>query len=179
VSEQPPAGEDEVRELVGSVGPLDAVVVLLRDFLHRSGAVRAVAVVDREPGEGPAVVDCARLAPIEVDLGERTVYLPHALELDATAPELPEMHQLPPFGVDPGAGTVTSPLGGLQHLADSTRALARALGGRNVALAEFSTTDPDTPLSLTARADDSEPLVVALGEQEFELGAESPPGSAE
>jgi hypothetical protein len=179
VSGQPPPGGDEVRELVASVGPLDEVVVLLRDFLHRSGAVRAVAVVDREPGEGPAIVDCPRLAPIEVDLGDRTVYLPHALDLDATAPQLPEMHQLPPFDVDPSTGTVTSPLGGLQHLADSTRSLARALGGRNVALAQFSTTDPETPLSLTARADGSEPLVVALGEQEFELGADAAPGSAE
>ena len=169
MTEQPPPGDDEIREVVASVGPLDEVVVLLRDFLHRSGAVRAVAVVDREPGEGPAVVDCARLQPIEVDLGERTVYLPHALELDATAPELPEMRQLPPFEVDAGSGTVTSPLGGLQHLAESTRALARALGGRNVALAQFTTTDPETPLSLTARADDSEPLVVALGEEEFDL----------
>jgi hypothetical protein len=169
VTEQPPPGDDEIRDVVASVGPLDEVVVLLRDFLHRSGAVRAVAVVDREPGEGPAVVDCARLQPIEVDLGERTVYLPHALELDATAPELPEMRQLPPFEVDAGSGTVTSPLGGLQHLAESTRALAHALGGRNVALAQFTTTDPETPLSLTARADDSEPLVVALGEEEFDL----------
>jgi hypothetical protein len=177
VSEQPPPGEDEVREVVASVGPLDEIVVLLRDFLHRSGAVRAMAVVDREPGEGPAVVDCPRLAPIEVDLGERTVYLPHALELDSTAPELPEMRQLPPFEVDVAAGTVASPIGGLQHLADATRALAHALGGRNVAFAQFSTTDPETPLSLTARADDSEPLVVALGEEEFELGAPGEPGS--
>ena len=57
--------DEDAIELVGSVGPLDAVVVALREFLHRSGAVRAVAVVDREPGEGPAVVDCARLAPID------------------------------------------------------------------------------------------------------------------
>jgi hypothetical protein len=166
---EPPSEGEEVLEVVASVGPLDEVVVLLRDFLHRSGAVRAVAVVDRPPGEGPAVVDCGRLQPIEVDLGDRTVRLPHALELDAAAPELPPMRHLPPFEVDPEAGSVTSPVGGLQHLADATRALARALGGRNVALAEFATTDPQTPLALTARADGSEPLVVTLGEAEFEL----------
>jgi hypothetical protein len=87
------------------------------------------------------------------------------------------MRQLPPFEVDVAAGTVASPIGGLQHLADATRALAHALGGRNVAFAQFSTTAPETPLSLTARADDSEPLVVALGEEEFELGAPGELGS--
>jgi hypothetical protein len=164
-----PEGDEDVREVVASVGALDPVVVLLREFLHRSGALRAIAVVDRAPGEGPAVIDCGRLEPIAVDLGERTVYLPHALELDAPAPELPPIRQLPPFEVDAAAGTVASPVGGLQHLADATRALARALGGRNVALAQFATTDPATPLSLSARADGSEPVVVALGEEEFEL----------
>ena len=153
-----PNGDDEPLEVVASVGPLDEVVELLREFLHRSGAVRAVAVVDRAPGEGPAVVDCGRLLPIEVDLGERTVYLPHGLELDAPPPELP-----------PTEGRVTSPVGGLQHVAESTRALAHALGGRNVALAQFATTDPGTPLAITARADDAEPLVVALGQEEFTM----------
>ena len=169
MSEQQPPGEDDVLEVVASVGPLDAIVVLLREFLHRSGAVRAVAVVDREPGESPAVVDCPRLAPIAVDLGERTVHLPHALEVAADAPDLAGVRQLPPFDVDAAAGTVASPVGGLQHVADATRALAHALGGRNVALAQFATTDAQAPLSITARADDSEPLVVMLGEEEWEL----------
>jgi hypothetical protein len=177
VSDRAPGeGEEEPRtvDLVTTVGALDEVVVLLREFLHRSGAVRAVAVVDREPGQAPAIVDCGRLLPIEVDFGgERTVHLPHAQQLDATAPELPPMRQLPPFDVDAAQGTVASPIGGLQHLADATRALAEALGGRNVALAQFATTDPGTPLALTARADGSEPLVVALGDEEFELPDEA------
>ena len=33
------------------------------------------------------------------------------------------------------------------------RALAAALGGRNVALVQFETSDPDAPLSVTARAE--------------------------
>ena len=37
--------DEDAIELVGSVGPLDTVVVALREFLHRSGAVRAVAGV--------------------------------------------------------------------------------------------------------------------------------------
>jgi hypothetical protein len=41
---------EEPIDLVGSVGALDEVVVTLREFLHRSGAVRAVAVVERGAG---------------------------------------------------------------------------------------------------------------------------------
>ena len=164
-----PNGDDEPLEVVASVGPLDEVVVLLREFLHRSGAVRAVAVVDRAPGEGPAVVDCGRLRRSRSTSASGPSTSRTALELDAPVPELPPMHQLPPFEVDPAEGRVTSPVGGLQHLAESTRALAHALGGRNVALAQFATTDPGTPLGITARADDAEPLVVALGEEEFTM----------
>jgi hypothetical protein len=166
-------GGDERREVVGSVGDLDAVVVLLREFLHRSGALRAVALVDRAPGEEPAVVDCGRLAPIEVELGERRVVLPHALELDARAPDLPDVRRLPPFDVDRGEAMISAPLGGVAHLADAVAALAAALGARNVAMVQFETTDPGTPLALTARADASEPMVVALGDDEYELGPSS------
>ena len=79
-------GDNDVPEVVASVGPLDAVVVLLREFLHRSGAVRAVAVVEGAPGDEPAVVDVRRLYPTEVEVGDRTVLLPHAIELDVPPP---------------------------------------------------------------------------------------------
>jgi hypothetical protein len=159
--------DEDAIELVASVGPLDTVVVALREFLHRSGAVRAVAVVDREPGEGPAVVDCARLAPIEVDFGDRVVHLPHSIELDATAPPLPDVRRLAPFDVDTATAEIAAPIGGVAHLAGAVRELAAALGGRNVAMAQFETSDPDAPLAFTARADGSEPIVLALGEDEF------------
>jgi hypothetical protein len=161
--------DEDPREVVTSVGALDAVVVLLREFLHRSGAVRAVAVVERGPGEGPAVVDCGRLAPIEVDVDGRTVVLPHALELDVPAPDLPDVRQLPRFDVDRAEATVAAPFGGVAHLADAVAALAGRLGGRNVAMVQFETNDPESPMSLTARADGSEPIVLALGEDEYEL----------
>ena len=152
-----------------SVGPLDAVVVALREFLHRSGAVRAVAVVDREPGEGPAVIDCARLAPIEVDFGDRVVHLPHSIELDAAPPPLPDVRQLPPFEVDAAKAEIAAPIGGVAYLAGAVRDLAAALGGRNVAMAQFDTSDPEAPLAITARADGSEPIVLALGDEEFPM----------
>ena len=161
--------DEDVVEVVASVGVLDEVVALLRDYLHRTGAVRAVALVDRAPGEGPAVVDCGRLAPVEVDLGDRRVYLPHAIELDVAPPELPPLRQLPPFEID--AHAVDDVLQAADRPGDlaGVRALAAALGGRNVALAQFETNDPDAPLTVTARAEPGEPLVVALGEEEFEL----------
>jgi hypothetical protein len=161
--------DDDAIDLVGSVGPLDRVVVALREFLHRSGAVRAVAVVDREPGEAPAVIDCGRLQPIEVDFGDRIVHLPHAIELDAEPPPLPDVRQLPRFQVDVEQGEIAAPIGGVAHLAGAVRDLAAALGGRNVAMAQFATDDPATPLAITARADGSEPIVLALGEEEFPM----------
>ena len=58
---------------------------------------------------------------------------------------------------------------------DGVRELAAALGGRNVALAQFETSDPDAPLTVTARAEPGEPMVVAIGEEEFELDPAWPP----
>jgi hypothetical protein len=165
----------EPPQIVASVGPLDPVVVLLREFLHRSGAIRAVAVVAGEPDEPPAVVDCGRLAPIEVEAGGRTVVLPHAVELEAVAPELPQMRRLPRFEVDAVSAQITAPPGGVAHLASAVRELADLLGGRNVAMAQFETTDPDAPLAITSRAGGSDPIVLALGEDEFEMEPGWPP----
>jgi hypothetical protein len=167
--------EDEPVEVVASVGALDATVVLLRDFLHASGALRAVAVVERPDGHGEAIVDCGRLAAIEVDLGDRVLVLPHSAPLDVAAPALPEVRQLPPFEVDAAAGTLAGPLGAIEHLARAVRALAELLGGRGVALVQFETTDPEAPLAITARAGGEEPLVLAIGEEEHEMEPGWPP----
>ena len=156
-------------EVVASVGELDAVVVLLREFLHRSGALRAVALVDGPPGEGPAVVDCARFAPIEVEAAGRTVHVPHGAALDASAPELPALRQWPPFEVNVARAEVGAPPGAVAQVAEAVRALAELLGGRNVAMAQFETNDPEAPLAITARAGGTDPLVLALGEEEFEM----------
>lgn len=164
-----PGPDAETIDVVGSVGELDWVVVLLRDFLHQTGALRAVAILER-PGDGPVLVDCGRLEPIEVDFGDRVVQLPHAIDLDAAAPPLPEgLRQLPPFEVDPDTGEVRSMIGGLGHAVDAVRGLAGALGGHNVAHAQFPTLPVEAPLSVTARAGSDEAPVIALGEEAFEL----------
>lgn len=160
------ADPDTAIDVVATVGALDPTVVLLREFLHRSGAIRAVAVVELE--DDIALVDVGRLQPVEVTIGERVVQLPHALQLDAAALMVPEVKQLPAFDVDQSTGEVNSPLGGLEHYAIAVRQLAQILGADNVALATWETTSPDVPLSITARASE-DVLILALDEEEFEM----------
>ncbi|MCW3016166.1 MAG: hypothetical protein JWO02_3258 [Solirubrobacterales bacterium] len=174
-----PGEEVEVIDVVTTVGPLDVVVVTLREFLHRSGAIRAVALLPPEREEDPPrLVDCARLSPIEVTAGGRTVHLPHALELDAQPLELYDVRMLPPFEVHPEDGRIAAPLGGVEHYGFAVRSLAAALGEGAVALITFTTTLPEAPLSLTARIGD--PIVLSLGDEEYEMEAGWPeqlPGS--
>jgi uncharacterized membrane protein len=170
---------EEELEMVESVGELDFAVVTLREFLHHSNAIRAVALVDREPGVGPATVDCERFCAIEVNLGDRVVLLDHGAKLEPAPPTLPEVKPLPPFNVNPISGEVAGTIGGLEHLVDGVSALAAALGGRNIAIAVFETDSAEHPLSITARADGSEEPVVAIGDQAFTLppapGTSAPP----
>src|SRR3954465_15073731 len=153
------SGENDAPEVVASVGPLDAVVVLLREFLHRAGALRAVAVGGGEPGDEPAVVDVRRLHPTEVEVGGRLVLLPHAIELDPAPPAaMPAVRQMAPFEVDAEAGQIAAPPGAVAHLAAAVRDLADLLGGRNVAMVQLETSDPDAPLAITAPAGGPDPL---------------------
>jgi hypothetical protein len=162
---EPDAGEEI--DLVASVGPLDAVVETLRDVLHRSGALRVAVVVDMPDGPA-ALVDVGRLAPVEVRIADRTMHLPHAIELEAESfGGAIELRQLPPFEVEPDTGQVTGTLGGLDMLADAMRELAELLGGRSVAIAVYQTVTPGVDLTVTARH--AEPVLITLGEAEWEL----------
>ncbi len=157
---------EEAIDLVATVGGLDSVVASLRDVLHRSGALRWVAAIDSET---PAIVDAGRLAPIEVRTEDRVVHLPHAIELEV-GPLSASIHlkQLPPFEADPVTGDVTCTLGGLDMLADAVLELAALFGGGNtVVVCQYQTMTPEHPLALTGRC--GEPVVVTIGEAEFEL----------
>ena len=160
-------GEDDPVDVVLTAGDLDPHVVALREFLHRASALEVQAVVDRGTDRSPAIVSCGRMQPIEVTEHGRTVHLPHTAELDAPVPALPEVPRLPPIEIDPAEGTVSAPLGAVDALARAVGALAETLGGRSVALAFFQTTEDDTPLGIAART--GEPVVLTLGEQQFEL----------
>ena len=160
---------EEGIDVVLTAGELDPVVVALREFLHRANAVQVQAVVDRG-AEPPALVTCGRLEPIEVVRGDEVVHLPHGVELDHEPPEdLPSVPPLPPFEVDDDEGTITGPLGGVEAVARAVQTLATYLPGRSVAVAFYPTTSPELPLGIAARV--GEPVVISIGEQQFEMPA--------
>jgi hypothetical protein len=97
-----------------------------------------------------------------------------AARLAAAPLPLPDVRPLPPFEVDALRAQITAPLGGVEHHARAVRALADAFPGRSVLSVAFATSDPDTPLTLAARSGD--PLVLALGEEAFEMAPGWPTG---
>ena len=81
--------------------------------------------------------------------------------------EVPAVVQPPPFEVDPDAREVRSPIGVLQAMGDSVRAMANNIGPTVVVMATFPTLPPEHALSITARG--AEPLVLAMGEELFSV----------
>jgi len=158
----PPEPED-----VTSLGELDVTAAALREFVHRSGALRASALVDRGDGAPTAVVETGRLLPVLATEEGRQRRLAHTAPLDVALPPMPDVRQLPPMDVDAATGEIAGPLGGLEHLARAVRELATALGGRTTVAAEFASSDPEVPLGLAGRA--GEPVVALLGDEAFEL----------
>ncbi len=147
------------------VSEIHRTAATLREFVHRSGALRAQALLDAQP---PALVACTFMGPIEIVVGDEETELAHTAELDDAPADLGDVRQLPPFDVDAARGEVTGTIGGLEHLADAVARLAETLGGRSVAVAEFETTTPTLALALSARS--GEPVVVVIGDETFELG---------
>jgi hypothetical protein len=152
---------------MAAAAPLDLAAAALRDFVHRSGALRAQALVEPGPGRAPAVVSCTRLGPLEVIAGEQVVELAHDAPIDAEPPDIGELRPLPPFEVDPDRAEVAGVIGGLDLVADAVGRLAEALGPRAAVVVELETTTPEQPLVLSARA--GEPLLVTLGDESYEL----------
>src|SRR3954447_25618257 len=85
---------------MAAAAPLDVAAAALRDFVHRSGALRAQALVEPGPRRAPAVVSCTRLGPLAVIAGEQVVELAHDAPIDAEPPDFGELRPLPPFEVD-------------------------------------------------------------------------------
>ena len=146
-------------------GEQELAIALARELLHGSGALRVSVALD---GPQPAIIECERLRAIVVHEGDGTVReLPHDAAADVALPALPYMRRLPPFEVDAADGRVAGVLGGLEMLGRAVRALAGLLPGASVVAADYETSDPAVPLGLAGRS--GEPLVVLLGEHEFEL----------
>lgn len=153
------------RRLLTTPDDRELAVALTRELLHGTGALRVSIALDATL---PAVVECERFGAIVVHEQEGETELPHDAVAELPLPaDLPHMRQLPPFEVDPSSGEIAGVLGGLELLARAVRDLAALLPGRSVVAAEYETTDPDCILGLAGRS--GEPVVVLLGEHEFEL----------
>ena len=141
---------------------LAVALATVQDFADRGGAERVVVLLDAEP---PLIVERREDGSLEVTEGEgaRTAQPPPGV---APRP-LGELRPVPASALtaDPESGELAAPLGAVQLLVDSVRALARALGGRSVATATYATRDPGTPLTVAAR--EGEPVVLDIAGRHF------------
>jgi hypothetical protein len=149
----------------------DRVMATIRDFTDRSGAVRVTVLLDVGEGD-PPVLECEPGQPLTISQGEEQFIVPPAAIAEVPPLEVQAPRPIPATALEADAdrGEVSGPIGAVEMLADGVRDLARALGGRTVAMAEFATRSGE-PLSVAARPGES--TVLAIGEHEFELP--SPP----
>jgi hypothetical protein len=143
----------------------------LHTLLAGTGALRAILLLDRsDDGGQPLVVDCAVDGSAEVAEGDEVRELAPADWLDAPPLPLPPLQRPPRLAVDLDEMTVSSPLGVLDAVARIVRDVVAGFPGDSVLTVGWQTNEPTAPLYLAARS--GEPLVVSLGEAEYEL----PPG---
>jgi hypothetical protein len=151
---------EEARERIAEIA------VTLRQFVHAAGALGATLLLDQGAELPVLAVECPAVGPVLLAEGEQVVQL-DADRLVAEPLPLPEVRALPPFEVDAARAQVTSMIGGVEHHARAVHAAAELFPGRSVLSVEFATTDVEMPLTLAARA--GEPVVLAIGEETFEL----------
>jgi hypothetical protein len=144
------------------------IAVTLRAFTRATGADAAILLLDRGDARLPFVVECPAEGLATLAEGEHTVEVDPE-RLAASPLPLPDVRAFGRFEVDAVRAELGSPLGAVEQLARGVRELASRFPGRSVLSATFATTDPDTPLHLAARTGD--PLVLALGEEQFEMPA--------
>jgi hypothetical protein len=143
---------------------LAAAVGTVLAFADGSGAERVVLLLDEGEDAPPVMIERIEDGAYAVRRGAAT------LPVDPSAPlPLPPLRPVPATAIsaDPETGELSAPLGSVHLLADSVLALARAFGGRSVATATFSTSDPALPLTVAAR--DGEPVVLDLAGRHYAL----------
>ena len=145
-----------------------SALATVRAFAEQSGADRVVVLLDDGAGRG-LLLECGPGGPIEVTDGDEVLLVaPEATAAVASLPiEIPRAAPPSAMTADPETGEIHAPLGVVASLADGVLALARALGGRSLATAEFPTRDAGPELTIAAR--DGEGIVVAVGDRHFEL----------
>lgn len=145
---------------------LGTVVATLRAFVERAGAESAVLVLDQGDDLAPAVVDCPAQGAVEISEGAEGIVLERPDALAGEPLAVPDVRSFSPFDVDVESGQVSGPLGALDHLGRAVRDLAALFPGRSAVTVTFASSDPAAPLSLAARR--GEPMVLALGEEQFD-----------
>lgn len=146
---------------------LPRVAATLHALLDGLGALRAILLLDRGEGLAPAVLDCAADGSTEIEEHDEVRELGPAAWVGAEPLPLPPLSPPPPLEVDLAEGTVISPMGVLDGTARAVRDAAEAFPGTSVLTVGFETTAPEVPLFLATRR--GEPLVVSLGEAEYEM----------
>lgn len=150
------------------VARYDSVLATLQVFAERSLATRVAVLLDAGDGVSATLLECEPGEPLSITEGEQTYLVPPEALLGVSP-----LPMLPPrpvpasaIEIDAEQGQVAAPVGAVSALGLAVLELARALGGRSVATADFATRDGD-PVTIAARV--GEPLVLAVGEHQFEL----------
>jgi hypothetical protein len=134
-------------------------------FADAAGAHRVILLIDRGDDTPALMVDAVHDGTAEVTDGDDVVTL--NTPPNAVPKPLPAIRATPHTAIrfDYATGEIAAPLGAIEHLADSVKALAGVFGGRTVATAEFPTSD--FPITIAAR--EGEPAILSTGEEEYEL----------
>ena len=146
-----------------------SALATVREFGRRAEAERVVVLIDVGEGEAAMVVWLPGDVPLEVTEGETTWAVPDEAAGAVPPLALAAVRAVPAsaIAVEEATGEIAAPIGTVEHLADAVVDLARLFGGRSVAVADFSTADPELPLTIAARP--GEPVLVEIGETQFEL----------
>lgn len=148
------------------------VVATLHEFLERTGALGATVMLDRGEDTAALVVECRPEGYRATDAEGEDVTLTEA-ELAQPPLELPgDLRPLPGISVDGVAGELSAPMGVVEAMGRAVRDLAVHLPGRSALTVEWGSDHPDLPLVIAARPGDR--MVLALGDELFEMPAEWP-----
>lgn len=146
----------------------DVVMATVRAFTERAGALRVAVLLDRGEDVDCPLLECEAGRALTVSQGDERFLVPDEALHGVPPLPLAPLKPLPATAIDVDApeGRIAAPLGAVEALAAAVTELARVLGGRTVAMADFATRSGEE-LSIAARV--GEPVVVAVGEQQFEL----------
>lgn len=150
------------------VARYDTALATMQVFAERSLATRVAVLYDNGVDVEATLLECEPGEPLALtEAGETYLVPPEALLQVSPLPMFPP-RPVPASAIslEPEAGEVAAPLGAVSALALAVLELARVMGGRSVASADFATRDGE-PVTIAAR--EGEPLILAMGDAQFEL----------